>query len=103
MSKYNAKKTIVDGIKFDSVRESKRYLVLKEMEKQGKISDLQLQVPYTILPKNDKYRAMTYKADFVYFQDGQRVVEDCKGFKTKEYLLKKKLVYGLLGIDIKES
>lgn len=101
--KYNAKKVEYNGIVFDSKRECERYKVLKEMEDKGEINDLQLQVSYTLLPKTDKTRPTRYIADFVYFKDGWRVVEDCKGFKTEEYRLKKKMMYVLLGIDVKES
>ena len=50
MSKYNAKKVIVDGITFDSKKESKRYLELKQMQENGEIHDLQLQVPFELIP-----------------------------------------------------
>lgn len=97
MSKYQSKKTIVDGITFDSKREAQRYCELKMLEKAGKIVNLELQFSFQLQPpyrKNGKtIRAINYIADFVY-QDARSlkiVVEDVKGFKTKEYLLKKKL------------
>lgn len=97
MSKYQSKKTVVDGITFDSKREAKRYCELKLLEKAGEIADLEcqwkfeLQMPFR---KNGKtIRAIYYIADFAYFDKKKCriVVEDVKGYKTKEYLLKKKL------------
>ena len=97
MSKYRSKKIIIDGISFDSKREGNRYLELKLLERAGKIKDLELQHQYELQPsfkKNGKtIRAITYVADFTYF-DLERmriVVEDVKGFKTDVYMLKRKL------------
>ena len=97
MSKYHSKKIMIDGITFDSKREAKRYCELKLLERAGKIKDLSLQHKFELQPsfkkKGKTIRAITYIADFVYFDFDrmQNVVEDVKGFKTKEYLLKKKL------------
>lgn len=95
MSKYKNKKTIVDNITFDSRAEALRYKELKLLERCKVISDLKLQPVYELQPsfkKNGKsYRKITYKADFEYKKQGQIIVEDVKGFKTKEYQLKKKL------------
>lgn len=106
-SKYNAKKTVVDGIDFDSAKEAKRYAKLRALEDAGKIQGLRLQVPFELLPSFDcdgvKYRGMKYVADFVYYRDGKVVVEDCKGFKTAEYKLKKKLMAYINHVNIKES
>lgn len=106
-SKYHAKKTVVDGIEFDSAKEAKRFTKLRDMEKAGEIDGLRLQVPFEILPSFEcdgvKYRGMKYIADFVYFRDGKQVVEDCKGFKTQEYRLKKKLMAYMNHINIEES
>ena len=106
-SKYHAKKTVVDGIEFDSAKESKRYTKLRAMEEDGEIQHLRLQVPYELLPSFEcdgvKYREMRYVADFVYVRDGKVVVEDCKGFKTTEYKMKKKLMAYLNHINIEES
>lgn len=106
-SKYNAKKTAVDGIEFDSAKEAKRYTRLRAMEEEGKIEGLCLQVPFELLPSFEcdgvKYRGMRYVADFVYYRDGKQVVEDCKGFKTSEYKLKKKLMAYVNHINIEES
>lgn len=106
-SKYHAKKTVIDGIEFDSAKEAKRYAKLRDMEEAGKIQGLCLQVPFELLPSFEcdgvKYRGMKYIADFVYYRDGGQVVEDCKGFKTPEYKMKKKLMAYLNHINIEES
>lgn len=99
MSKYNAKKVIVDGITFDSKKESKRYLELKQMQENGEIHDLQLQVPFELIPsfeividgKKRKRRPITYVADFVYYKNDEKVIEDVKGLRTPVYNIKKKL------------
>lgn len=121
-SKYKAKKTIVDGITFDSKKESKRYQELKLLEKVGNISNLQTQVKYVLIPSQyegtgeyytkgihkgeEKKRLVekevSYYADFVYEQDGQTIVEDAKGVKTDVYILKRKLMRYIHGIAIKE-
>ena len=106
-SKYHAKKTVVDGIQFDSTKEAKQYTRLRDMERAGKIQGLRLQVPFELLPSFEcdgvKYRGMKYIADFVYYRDGKQVVEDCKGVKTAEYKLKKKLMAYINHVNIEES
>ena len=98
MSKYNARKTIVDGIKFDSRKEARRYKELKLLERAGEIKNLQLQPRFT-LQESFKYQGKTerkieYVADFMYEEkDGQVVVEDVKSEPTKTplYRVKRKL------------
>lgn len=106
-SKYHARKTVVDGIQFDSAKEAKRYTKLRDMEEAGEIQGLRLQVPFEILPSFEcdgvKYRGMKYIADFVYYRDGKQVVEDTKGWKTAEYRMKKKLMAYINHINIEES
>ena len=106
-SKYHAKKTTIDGIEFDSAKEAKRYAKLRDMSEAGKIQHLRLQVPFELVPSFEcdgvKYRAMNYVADFVYVREGKVVVEDCKGFKTPEYKMKKKLMAYVNHINIEES
>lgn len=106
-SKYHAKKTVVDGIEFDSAKEAKRYTRLRALEEEDKIKHLRLQVPFELVPSFEcdgvKYRGTRYVADFVYVRDGKVVVEDCKGFKTAEYKLKKKLMAYVNHINIEES
>lgn len=104
MNKYSAKKvTAPDGQVFDSKMEYHRWCELKLLERAGKISDLQRQVKYEVIPKQDGERACTYVADFVYRQDGKTVVEDCKGFRTEAYKIKRKAMLFLKGIRIKET
>ena len=94
--KYNAKRVEFEGFRFDSKKEAKRYQELRILEKAGKIKDLKLQ-PVFILQEGFYYqgkaiRQITYRADFEYVdENGNRVVEDVKGFKTDVYKLKKKL------------
>lgn len=106
-SKYHARKTVIDGIQFDSAKEAKRYTKLRDMEQAGEIEGLRLQVPFELLPSFEcegvKYRGMKYIADFVYYRNGVRVVEDVKGVKTPEYKLKKKLMAYINHINVKES
>lgn len=106
-SKYNARKVRLDGITFDSKAEAKRYAELVLLQKSGVISDLQRQVEFTLIPAQKidgkcVERACKYKADFVYLENGKRVVEDVKGIKTKEYIIKRKLMLYVHGIRIKE-
>ena len=95
MSKYRAKKTEIDGIKFDSRKEAKRYTELKLLERNGDIEDLTLQPKFLLqegFRKNGKaYRKIEYVADFMYQQEGKLIVEDVKGIKTDVYKLKQKL------------
>lgn len=95
MTKYRAKKTEIDGIKFDSKKEAKRYIVLKALESKGEIKKLMLQPRFLLqegFRKNGKaYRKIEYVADFMYEQDGKLIIEDVKGIKTDVYKLKQKL------------
>lgn len=106
--KYGNKKVTVDGIVFDSKREAKRYAELKLLERAGKITGLELQTKYMLIPAQKGpdgkviERDVIYKADFVYKQNGQTVVEDTKGVHTKDYIIKRKLMLWLHGIKIKE-
>lgn len=106
-SKYKSKKITVDGITFDSQKEAKRYKELSLLERAGIIQDLQMQVKYELIPAqriNGKVveRACHYVADFVYQKDKQSVVEDTKGFKTKDYIIKRKLMLFIHGIKVNE-
>lgn len=106
-NKFNAIKTTIDGIKFDSKKESMRYSQLKLYEKGGLISDLRLQVSYELIPKlviNGKTeRAIKYVADFVYYDTVHKVevVEDVKGMITDVFKLKYRLMKLQHGIDVK--
>jgi len=96
--KYKAIKTVVDGHKFDSKLEARRYADLKLWEKAGEIRDLVLQPRFELQPAFDKngvhYRKIEYVADFLYYDNRKKckVIEDSKGFKTDVYSLKKKLL-----------
>jgi hypothetical protein len=106
MSKYRNVKTTLDGITFDSVKEAKRYAELRLLERAGQIFNLQRQVSFVLIPKQERNgkveRPVVYKADFVYTENGQEVVEDTKGVKTKEYIIKRKLMLWQYGIQIRE-
>lgn len=111
MSKFNNQILKVGNLKFDSKKEYERYLELKLLEGQGKISDLQMQVKFELAPsvkfKNEKRAkpALRYYADFTYIKDGQLVVEDVKSKITREnadYRIKKHLMMAVLGLEINE-
>lgn len=104
MNKYNNIKTrTTDGILHDSIKEANRWCELQLLLKAGYITDLQRQVKFELLPKQEGERAVYYIADFVYTENGKKVVEDVKGMKTKEYRLKKKMMLYFHGIKIKET
>lgn len=124
MKKYHNKKIKVDGIIFDSKKEAVRYKELKILEKAGIIHDVQRQVKYVLIPAqyeptssvyvkgNNKgkpkkgkliERECAYYADFVYIENGETVVEDTKGVKTPEYIIKRKLMLYVHNIKIKET
>lgn len=107
--KYHNKKIIVDDIKFDSLKEAKRYQELKILEKAKEITELRLQVKFELQPsfkKNNKtIRKIEYIADFTYFDNklNKYIVEDTKGYRTEVYKLKKKLFeYKYPHLTIKE-
>ena len=117
-NKYKNKKVVVNGIQFDSKKESRRYQELLLLEQQGQIQSLQRQVKYVLIPaqrepdtvgsrggvKKGKVieRECAYIADFVYLENGKKVVEDTKGFRTADYKIKRKLMLYVHGIRIKE-
>ena len=111
MSKYNSRKTVIDGITFDSKKEAKRYIELKKKQDEGEITDLRLQVPFELVPsftieidgKKRRRRNIRYIADFVYYENCQKVIEDVKGRKTDIYKLKKKLFEYKFNTTIKET
>ena len=102
MGKYKNVKTVLDGIAFDSKKESARYAELKLLARSGLIQNLRLQVPFELIPKQDGERAVKYIADFVYDEGNETVVEDVKGVRTDVYRLKKKLMLKVHGLRIKE-
>lgn len=127
MSKYHSKKIVYDGKMFDSWKEAKRYAYLQSLEEKGEIRDLRTQVEYGLIPPiyeevetGEYYKrgenvgkpkvkrkllehGTKYVADFVYLnREGEVIVEDAKGFRTPEYVLKRKLMLYLKGIKIHE-
>lgn len=106
-SKYGSRKVFRGGEVFDSVKEYNRWCELRLLEKAGMVSKLQRQVKYELIPSQRVdgkvvERSCNYVADFVYTQDGKTVVEDTKGVRTTDYIIKRKLMLYLLGIRIKE-
>jgi len=108
ISKYHARPCVIDGIRFDSTKEAKRYGELKILERVGKIRGLVLQPRFSLntwhgdhsqCPKVGEYRADFQYVDIV---SGAMVVEDVKGFKTPLYRWKKKHVEAQYGIQIQE-
>lgn len=118
MSKYHAIKITIDGNTFDSRKEYRRFCELSLLQRAGAITDLQRQVEFVLIPaqrepdtigvrggvKKGKTLelAVKYVADFVYRENGKTIVEDTKGFKTKDYIIKRKLMLWVHGIRIKE-
>jgi Protein of unknown function (DUF1064) len=100
-NKFNAKKTEVDGITFDSKKEATRYQDLKLAEKCGAISDLRLQVPYAL--RVHDMLICSYRADFQYYEDGELILEDVKGVRTREYVIKRNLMRAIYGITVRET
>ena len=125
MNKYGNRKVIIEGVVFDSKREARRYQELNMLQKSGIISDLKRQVTYELVPaqreKSTKVyqrgsrkgqpiegkiieKAVTYIADFVYTDNatGMEIVEDAKGMRTRDYVIKRKLMLYIHGIKIQE-
>ena len=121
-SKYHNLKTRVSNGKIaDSRKEARRYEELLLLQRAGKISDLRTQVPYELIPAQyetyERYgksgqrlkdgiklveRAINYVADFVYTENGKIIVEDTKGVRTPDYVIKRKLMLHIHGIRIRE-
>lgn len=104
--KYYNKIVVVNNIRFQSKKESIRYLYLQNELKLGKITNLRLQVKYELQPSfkinNKTIRSINYIADFVYEKDNKIIVEDVKGFRTKEYKIKAKMFAYKYGVEILE-
>lgn len=102
-NKYKNEKVVTDGQAFDSKKEYYRYCDLKLLERAGEIFDIKRQVKYELIPKQQGERAVYYIADFVYKdKQGKTVVEDTKGVRTKEYIIKRKLMLYRYNIKILE-
>lgn len=108
--KYGNRTVTNEDGTFDSVKEFSRWQELKLMERAGEIYELRRQVPFVLIPaqrdENGKLieREVRYIADFTYRERcGNRlVVEDTKGLKTREYILKRKMMLYRHGIRIQE-
>ena len=100
---------VVDGEKFDSMKELGRWQELRLLQMVNGITDLCRQKEFILIPAQKDpetgrtlERACKYIADFVYTENGKTVVEDTKGIRTKEYIIKRKLMLSVYGIRIKE-
>lgn len=117
--KYGNRKIEVNGITFDSVKEANRYRELLLLERAGTIQNLELQKKFVLIPAQREFtneldkkgnfkkgkvieRECAYIADFCYTENGRYVVEDTKGFRTKDYIIKRKLMLKEYGIRITE-
>ena len=125
--KYGNNKVVIDGIEFDSKKEARRYCELQLLQQAGKITDLQLQREFELIPAQyetvERYgktgkrlqdgkrcieKSCTYKADFCYMQDGRIVVEDVKGYRDPasagyaKFVIKRKLMLWVHGIKVNE-
>ena len=108
-SKYNNEKTIVDNIRFDSKKESLRWLELKLLEKNGVIKNLERQKRFELIPRQEDengkvlFRPVVYKADFTYTdcKTREKIIEDVKGFATSDFKLKQKMMYYFYHIKIR--
>ena len=119
MSKYHSRKVKRDDMIFDSTKEYKRFCELRLLERAGAITELERQVKYVLIPvqrEPDKRgprggvkagklleREVAYYADFVYRDEsGVLVVEDTKGMRTADYIIKRKLMLFMCGIRVRE-
>jgi hypothetical protein len=98
--KYRNQPTVVDGIRFASKKEARRYVYLKALEREEKISYLVRQPRYPLTVNG--LHVCTYVADFYYWdpKSGRGVIEDVKGVKTPEFILKAKLFHALYGREV---
>ena len=101
-NKFGAQSVIVDGLRFDSSWEAERFNQLCLAARAGLVTDLRRQVTYDLTINGVK--VCQYRADFVYRdENGKEVVEDAKGYRTREYLIKKALMRAIHGIEILET
>jgi hypothetical protein len=106
-NKYGAKKTVVDGIKFDSKKEAARWGYLQLLLRAGEITDLERQVKVELIGQQGPLltrtgRKMKLTFDFSYMEDGVRIYEDAKGFPTRDYEVRV-AVARAMGIEVKET
>lgn len=103
-NKYGARPVWVGDMRFASRKEARRYEELRLLACAGEIRNLRCQVVFELLPGEGRERPVTYVADFVYeTADGKQVVEDTKGYRTREYRIKRRLMWALYGIRILET
>ena len=102
-NKYNNRRIVTEDGRFDSQKELRRWQELKLLERAGQIKDLQRQVDFELVPKSLGMRAIVYRADFVYTERGERVVEDVKGYRDRVYKLKRRLMHWLHKVEIRET
>lgn len=100
-NKYRAKRTEVNGHVFASKREAARYQDLLLLERAGEISGLELQPKYDLIVNGIKVGRFT--GDFRYLEKNELVVEDSKGYKVRDYPIRKKLMLACYGIKIRET
>lgn len=120
-NKYGNKKIEINGIVYDSAKEARRHQELLLLERAGAIQNLDRQVGFELIPAQYEYYArygktgkrlkdgkrcieqsVVYKADFVYYENGEKVVEDTKGIRTTDYIIKRKLMLYVHNVRIKE-
>ena len=101
-NKHGNRKTVVDGMTFDSAWEADRWQMLLKRFRAGKISGLSRQVSFKLRSATGKV-ICRYRADFVYIERGVRVVEDAKGHLTAMYKQKRKWMFADYGIKIRET
>lgn len=111
MNKFHNRKTAFEGDIFDSKKEAQRWAELLLLQRAGMITGLRRQVSFPLIPsqtyrengKRKTEREVIYIADFVYYgKEGEFVVEDAKGYRTREYILKRKLMLYFHKIHIRE-
>lgn len=96
-NKYNAQKTVINGVQFDSLKEARTYQNLLNLQNKGIITHLERQKRFEVIPKTKTERAAYYVADYVFYEveTNKWVVADCKSPITKKlpaYVLKRKLM-----------
>jgi hypothetical protein len=117
-NKYNNKKVVIDGIKFDSKKEASQYIYYKHQKAKSEIKDFKMQVPFELIPSQKDFRtqriierACIYRCDFVINNlDGSTEYIEVKGWDkkkrkfitTKDYIIKRKLMLYKYGIKLKE-
>lgn len=108
VNKYHNRKTVIDGITFDSKKEADYYCELRIRRMAHEITGFDMQVPFVLLEpfkyKGRKIQGIKYTADFVvYYPDGRKEIIDVKGLRTRDYIMRKKLLLSkYLDIDFLE-